>query len=105
MNSTLLAYKAWEAEQGNDLDVNSGDLKGVASHALYAYKKALEMQNARVNLEEQISKPDLPDSERIPLFKVSEFHVTYTMLWFLSAPLPECVRVCMRFSLCVNYCG
>uniref|UniRef100_A0A7C8ZJ78 RRM domain-containing protein n=1 Tax=Opuntia streptacantha TaxID=393608 RepID=A0A7C8ZJ78_OPUST len=69
MNSTLLAYKAWEAEQGNDLDVNSGDLKGVASHALYAYKKALEMQNARVNLEEQISKPDLPDSERIPLFK------------------------------------
>lgn len=69
MNSTLLAYKSWEAEQGNDLDVNSGDLKDVSSHVANAYKKALEMRNARVLLEEQISKPDLPDSERISVFK------------------------------------
>lgn len=69
MNSTLLAYKSWEADQGNDLDVNSGDLKDVSSHVANAYKKALEMHNARVHLEEQISKPDLPDSERIPVFK------------------------------------
>ncbi|KAJ8445788.1 hypothetical protein Cgig2_027869 [Carnegiea gigantea] len=69
MNSTLLAYKSWEAEQGNDLDVNSGDLKDVSSHVANAYKKALEMRNTRVHLEEQISKPDLPDSERISVFK------------------------------------
>ena len=87
MNSTLLAYKSWEAEQGNDLDVNSGDLKDVSSHVANAYKKALEMRNARVHLEEQISNPDLPDSERISVFKVSKFHVTFTMLWFLSLSL------------------
>ncbi|XP_021751475.1 squamous cell carcinoma antigen recognized by T-cells 3-like isoform X2 [Chenopodium quinoa] len=69
MNSTLLAYKVWEVQQGNDLDVNSSDLEGISSHVASAYKKALEMCDARNILEEQISKSDVPDTERIPLFK------------------------------------
>ncbi|KAL2939468.1 Squamous cell carcinoma antigen recognized by T-cells 3 [Bienertia sinuspersici] len=69
MNSSLLAYKVWEVSLGNDLDVNSSDLEGIPSHVASAYKKALEMYNARVNLEEQISKSEIPDTERLPLFK------------------------------------
>uniref|UniRef100_A0A803N661 RRM domain-containing protein n=1 Tax=Chenopodium quinoa TaxID=63459 RepID=A0A803N661_CHEQI len=69
MNSTLLAYKVWEVQQGIDLDVNSGDWEGISSHVASAYKKALEMCDARKILEEQISKSDVPDTERIPLFK------------------------------------
>lgn len=70
MNSSLLAYKVWEVEHGNDLNVNSSDLEGIPSHVATAYKKALEMYHARVNLEEQLSKPDLPDTEKLPLYKV-----------------------------------
>ncbi|CAO2829854.1 unnamed protein product [Amaranthus hypochondriacus] len=68
-NSTLLAYKLWEMELGNDLDINSSDLEGISSHVASAYKKALEMYNARINLEEQICKSDVSDTERLPLFK------------------------------------
>lgn len=69
MNSSLLAYKVWEVELGSNLDVNSGDLEGISTHVASAYKKALEMYNARVDLEEQISKSGVPDRERLPLFK------------------------------------
>lgn len=70
MNSSLHAYKVWEVELGSNLDVNSGDLEGISTHVASAYKKALEMYNARVDLEEQISKSGVPDRERLPLFKV-----------------------------------
>ncbi|XP_057251973.1 uncharacterized protein LOC104897005 isoform X2 [Beta vulgaris subsp. vulgaris] len=69
MNSSLHAYKVWEVELGSNLDVNSGDLEGISTHVASAYKKALEMYNARVDLEEQISKSGVPDRERLPLFK------------------------------------
>ncbi|KAK9678015.1 hypothetical protein RND81_11G182000 [Saponaria officinalis] len=69
MKSNLLAYKMWEVEQGNDLDVNSDDLNGISPHVASAYKKAMELYTARIDLEEQILKPDVPDSERLPLFK------------------------------------
>lgn len=69
MNSSLLAYKVWEVEHKNDLDVNSSDLDGIPSHVASAYKKALEMCNARLILEGQISKSDLPNTERLPIFK------------------------------------
>ncbi|KAA8536632.1 hypothetical protein F0562_029110 [Nyssa sinensis] len=68
LSSTLLVYKAWEVEQGNVLDVNSSDLDGISSHVASAYRKALEMLNARVHLEEQISRQDAPDSERLKHF-------------------------------------
>ncbi|GMP39582.1 hypothetical protein CsSME_00010359 [Camellia sinensis var. sinensis] len=65
LRPTLLAYKAWEAEQGNVLDASSSDLDGISAHVASAYQKALEMLNARVHFEEQISKKDIPDMERL----------------------------------------
>ncbi|GAB4848566.1 hypothetical protein Ancab_003272 [Ancistrocladus abbreviatus] len=68
MSSNLLAYKAWEVEQGNALDVNSTDTTEISSNVASAYQKALEMYNARLNMEEQLCRPDLPESERLSLF-------------------------------------
>ncbi|GMH23840.1 hypothetical protein Nepgr_025683 [Nepenthes gracilis] len=68
MLSNLLAYKAWEVEQGNSLDADSLDTNGIVSHVAAAYQKALDMYNARVSMEEQISSRDLSDSDRLPLF-------------------------------------
>ncbi|CAL5380029.1 unnamed protein product [Camellia sinensis] len=65
LRPTLLAYKAWEAERGNVLDASSSDLDGISAHVASAYQKALEMLNARVHFEEQISKKDIPDMERL----------------------------------------
>ncbi|KAI7984224.1 putative low-specificity L-threonine aldolase 1 [Camellia lanceoleosa] len=65
LRPTPLAYKAWEAEQGNVLDASSSDLDGISAHVASAYQKALEMLNARVHFEEQISKKDIPDMERL----------------------------------------
>ncbi|KAL5096235.1 hypothetical protein RYX36_000562 [Vicia faba] len=64
MNSTLIAYKTWEVELGNFHDV-SIDLIDTYPHVASAYQKALEMYNARVHLEEQISSQDISDSERL----------------------------------------
>lgn len=64
MNSALIAYKTWEVEQGNFHDV-SIDLIDRYPHVASAYQKALEMYNARVHLEEQISSQDISDSERL----------------------------------------
>ncbi|XP_022940021.1 squamous cell carcinoma antigen recognized by T-cells 3 [Cucurbita moschata] len=67
MNSTLEAYKAWEMEvkQGCILDGKSNDSDGVPSQVASAYQRALDMYNARVQFEEQISKQDLTDTERL----------------------------------------
>ncbi|XP_038876547.1 squamous cell carcinoma antigen recognized by T-cells 3 isoform X1 [Benincasa hispida] len=67
MNSTLEAYKAWEVEvkQGCVLDTESNYSDGVPSQVSSAYRRALDMYNARVQLEEQISKQDLTDTERL----------------------------------------
>ncbi|WJX26121.1 hypothetical protein P8452_15092 [Trifolium repens] len=61
LNSTLIAYKTWEVEQGN----LSIDLTDSYPHVASAYQKALEMYNARVHLEEQISSQHISDSERL----------------------------------------
>ncbi|KAM7251890.1 hypothetical protein ACFE04_023773 [Oxalis oulophora] len=68
LRSTLLAYKSWEAEQGTKLDAESSDLDGVPPKAASAYKKALEMYEARDRLEEQISNGDQSDSEKLQKF-------------------------------------
>jgi len=69
MNSALIAYKTWEVEQGNFHDV-SIDLVDRYPHVASAYQKALEMYNARVHLEEQISSQDISDSERLQQYMV-----------------------------------
>ncbi|KAM3762796.1 hypothetical protein ACB098_01G372800 [Castanea mollissima] len=70
MKSTLQAYKAWEVDQGKVLDIESSDLDGISSHVATAYQKALEGYNARVHLEEQISRQDISDSERLQQFVI-----------------------------------
>ncbi|KAE9445727.1 hypothetical protein C3L33_22372, partial [Rhododendron williamsianum] len=65
LRSTLVAYKSWEAEHGTVPDANSGELDGVSSYVASAYRKALEMLNARVLFEERVSRLDAPDVERL----------------------------------------
>ncbi|XP_022155160.1 squamous cell carcinoma antigen recognized by T-cells 3-like [Momordica charantia] len=67
MNSTLEAYKAWEmeGEHGCVLEVKSNDSDRVPSQVASAYQRALDMYNARVQLEKQISRQDTTDTERL----------------------------------------
>lgn len=70
MSSTLKAYQTWEVEQGNLHNVESIDLVDIHPHVASAYQKALEMYNARIHLEEQISSQDISDSERLQQYMV-----------------------------------
>ncbi|XP_048128253.1 squamous cell carcinoma antigen recognized by T-cells 3 isoform X2 [Rhodamnia argentea] len=70
MESTLGAYKAWEAEQGTSQDVESCDVGKSFPHVATAYEKALDMYNARVNFEQQISRQDLSDTERLQQYMI-----------------------------------
>lgn len=79
LSSTLLAYKSWEVEQGNSLDAGSSDLDGISSNVALAYQKALEMYNARAHLEEQLSRNDIADSE-----KLQEYMVQMICYWYFS---------------------
>ncbi|KAK7302396.1 hypothetical protein RJT34_13284 [Clitoria ternatea] len=65
MTTTLSAYKTWEVQQRNLQDVESIDLLDICPHLVSSYQKALEMYNARSNLEQQISSLDISDSERL----------------------------------------
>lgn len=69
LRSTLRDYKLWEAEQGNHNDANS-EFDGVPTNIISAYKKAIEVYNARKQYEEQISNRDASDSERLQQFMV-----------------------------------
>ncbi|KAE8700797.1 hypothetical protein F3Y22_tig00110556pilonHSYRG00772 [Hibiscus syriacus] len=64
LKSTLLAYKAWEVQQGNSLDAESDNDLGISSNVASAYQKAEEMYNVRAHLEEQITRQDVSESER-----------------------------------------
>uniref|UniRef100_A0A6N2KJS8 LSM-interacting domain-containing protein n=1 Tax=Salix viminalis TaxID=40686 RepID=A0A6N2KJS8_SALVM len=68
LRSTLLAYKAWEVEQGTDLDAKSSEVDGISSHLASAYQKAMEAYNARAQHEEQISMQNLSDTEKFRNF-------------------------------------
>lgn len=69
MNSTLIAYKAWEVEQGKLHDVESSDIAEIHPHVASAYQKALDMYNARVHLEEYIAS-SASDSEKLQQYMV-----------------------------------
>ncbi|KAL6545676.1 hypothetical protein OROGR_009550 [Orobanche gracilis] len=62
LNSTLLAYKAWEADNGSLSD--SSELDGLPLHVASVSEKALKMLNARAHFEEKVSKKDV-DSEKL----------------------------------------
>ncbi|XP_010270737.1 PREDICTED: squamous cell carcinoma antigen recognized by T-cells 3-like [Nelumbo nucifera] len=68
LRSTLLAYKAWEVKHGNLHESNCSDLDGIPSHVTSAYQKAMEMYNARIPYEQQISKQDAFDTEKLQHF-------------------------------------
>lgn len=68
LRSTLLTYKAWEAEQGSTLGVDPNSLEGLPSNVASAYQKALDLLNARTHFEEQIARKDIPDDERLQKF-------------------------------------
>lgn len=70
MESTLQVYKAWEAEQGTSQDVESCDISKSFPHVASAYEKALDMYNARVNFEQQISREDLSEAERLQQYLI-----------------------------------
>lgn len=71
MKSTLLAYQAWEVEQGTSLDAESDNVDGISSHVASSYRKAEEMYNARAHLEEHITRRGISESERYQHFMVS----------------------------------
>ncbi|KAL8141439.1 hypothetical protein V2J09_007460, partial [Rumex salicifolius] len=62
MSSILESYKTWEVEQGHDAD------SSVSAHVSSAYKKALILHDARVYMEEHISRSGITDSERLSAF-------------------------------------
>ncbi|CAL1385168.1 unnamed protein product [Linum trigynum] len=68
LESTLVAYKAWEVEQGSNLNAESSDLDGVPTHVVSAYEKAMEMYNARVGFEEQICMKGISEEEKLQRF-------------------------------------
>ncbi|XP_050210099.1 uncharacterized protein LOC126660579 [Mercurialis annua] len=64
LRSILLAYMAWDVEQGNVSDMTSSDVDGIPPRVASAYQKAMEMYNARAQHEERISKQDVPEQEK-----------------------------------------
>ncbi|KAF6139615.1 hypothetical protein GIB67_033619 [Kingdonia uniflora] len=66
--STLLAYKAWEVEQGGIHEDNSSDFDGIQSHVVSAHEKAMEVYKARIHHEEHISKLGASDTDRLQQF-------------------------------------
>ncbi|KAJ9552674.1 hypothetical protein OSB04_016719 [Centaurea solstitialis] len=68
MMSTLLTYKAWEAEHGGTLDVSSSSTEGIPAHVASTYQKAIEMLSIRADFEEKIVKNDVADTERLQSF-------------------------------------
>lgn len=63
IDSTLQDYKFWEEQQGvvigNDID----HLAGLPSNVISAYKKALQMYNARAGYEEKVARGKHADTE------------------------------------------
>nr|GEX20093.1 squamous cell carcinoma antigen recognized by T-cells 3 [Tanacetum cinerariifolium] len=68
MRSTLLTYKTWEAEHGNTFDATNSTTDGISPHVASAYQKALDMLNARAEVEQQIVRSDVSDAERLQSF-------------------------------------
>ncbi|XP_068647832.1 uncharacterized protein [Aristolochia californica] len=68
LRSTLLAYKMWETEQGNKMEIESDDMNGIPLHIISAYQKALQMYNARTRYEDRLSDQSISDTERLQQF-------------------------------------
>jgi len=69
MESTLVEYKSWEAEQGNANDPGS-TFDGVPSNVTSAYKKANDMYNERKQYEDQLSNAGASEADKLQEFLV-----------------------------------
>jgi len=69
MESTLVEYKSWEAEQGNANDPGS-TFDGVPSNVTSAYKKANDMYNERKQYEDQLSSAGASEADKLQEFLV-----------------------------------
>ncbi|CAL5004495.1 unnamed protein product [Urochloa decumbens] len=67
MESTLVEYKSWEAEQGNANDPGS-NFDGVPSNVISAYKKASDMYNERRQYEDQLSNTGASEADKLQEF-------------------------------------
>lgn len=105
LKSTLANYKLWEAEQGNISDLNL-ELDGVPANVVSAYQKALEIYNARRTYENELSKSDASDADRLPSFMVRGYLLQ--LLFFFSShssphPHPHLSKAMLCF-LDVRFC-
>ncbi|VAI76375.1 unnamed protein product [Triticum turgidum subsp. durum] len=67
IESTLAAYKSWEAEEGNTRDPDS-QVDDVPPNVLSAYKKASEMYNARKQYEDELSVAAESEANKLQVF-------------------------------------
>ncbi|XVE91288.1 hypothetical protein DITRI_Ditri20bG0141400 [Diplodiscus trichospermus] len=100
LKSTLLAYKAWEVEQGNALDAESDSVDGISSHVASAYQKAEEMYNARAHFEEDISRQDIFDSERFQHYMAG--NVVKSVYARVTRNCPWVGELWVRYLLCLE---
>lgn len=63
IDSTLQDYKFWEEQQGVVIGNAVDHLAGLPSHVISAYKKALQMYNARAGYEEKVARGKHADTE------------------------------------------
>ncbi|CAA6660241.1 unnamed protein product [Spirodela intermedia] len=68
LNSTFLTYKQWEIGLGNACENSSDELDVIPKSVASAYQRALDMYNARVSYEDQLSASNSADSDRIQHF-------------------------------------
>ena len=71
IESTLAAYKSWEAEEGSTKDKDS-QFDDVPPNVLSAYKKASEMYNARKQYEDQLSDTTESETNKLQVFLVGQ---------------------------------
>lgn len=63
IDSTLQDYKFWEEQQGVVIGNDVDHLAGLPSNVISAYKKALQMYNARAGYEEKVARGKHVDTE------------------------------------------
>ncbi|RZC88676.1 hypothetical protein C5167_016542 [Papaver somniferum] len=63
--STLVSYTNWESLQQQQKTSNSAELEAIPSVVASAHEKSMEIYNARLYHEEQISKQDMSETEKL----------------------------------------
>ncbi|KAJ4783243.1 Squamous cell carcinoma antigen recognized by T-cells 3 [Rhynchospora pubera] len=67
LRTTLMDYKAWEADQGNSNDMDA-ELDGVPPNVALNYQKASAAYNARKQYEDQLTSPVQSEADKLQHF-------------------------------------